>query len=436
MRSSRGRTLAAVLGLTAAYFCAGKLGLSLAYIHESASAVWPPSGIALAALLLWGYRLWPAIFLGAFLVNITTQGSVATTLGIAMGNTLEAVLGAWGIHRFANGPRVFERARNVFKFVLIAPILSTAVSATFGVTSLTLGGFAEWQRYPGIWLTWWLGDAVGDLIVAPLMVIWLTLPYPEWKPKRVLEAGGLLLTALLVTYLMFLLAAPVSSEYMIILPLLWAAFRFGQRGAVTSSFIIAAVSLAGTLYGAGPFAHHDPHESLLHLQAFMGTIALASLVLAAVISEGHRAEQRLQVQESVGRTLAESFDLREAARAIVEVLCARSGWDLGAVWRVDRTRKEIACVELWRTPSFLAPQFEAATRQASFSPGEDLPGRVWRAGKPVWIADVTSEDNFPRAAVAREAGIHSAFCFPIKLGELTLGVIECFGREVREPDDT
>ena len=96
------------------YFFAGKVGLSLAFIHASASAVWPPTGIAFAALLLWGHRLWPGIFLGAFLVNITTQGSAATTLAIAAGNTLEALLGAWAVNRFANGAKVFERAKNIF----------------------------------------------------------------------------------------------------------------------------------------------------------------------------------------------------------------------------------------------------------------------------------------------------------------------------------
>src|SRR5919108_5112687 len=157
------------LAVVGAYFLAGKFGLSLAFFHASASAVWPPSGIALAALLLWGYRLWPGIFLGAFLVNITTQGSAATTLGIATGNTLEAVIGAWLVGRYAGGLKAFERARNVFKFVVLAAILSTAVSATLGVTSLSLGGFAAWEDYQHIWLTWWLGDMVGNLIVAPLL---------------------------------------------------------------------------------------------------------------------------------------------------------------------------------------------------------------------------------------------------------------------------
>ena len=429
------RTLTEILVLAAVYFYAGKLGLSLAYLHASASAVWPPTGIALAALLLWGYKLWPGIFLGAFLVNITTQGSVATTFGIAAGNTLEALLGAWAINRFANGTKAFERARNIFKFVLLAPILSTAVSATFGVTSLTLGGFAQWNQYAPIWFTWWLGDAVGDLIVAPILLIWLTPPYFQLKTKWIVEAAGLLLSLILLAYLVFLLGIPSSSEYIMLLPLLWAAFRFGQRGAVTSAFIISAIALAGTLNGVGPFAHANPNESLLHLQSFMGTIAIAALVLAAVISEGRRAEHLLEVQDAVSRILAESPALKEAAAKIVQVLCERSGCDLGAVWSMDRASDELRCFEVWHPPSIQASQFEAVTREGRFIRETDLPGRVWSTGRAVWIPDVATDSNLRRAPVAIKEGLHSAFGFPIKLGDKTLGVIECFSREVREPDD-
>jgi integral membrane sensor domain MASE1 len=140
--------LVANSALVVCYFLAGQFGLSLAFLNASASAVWPSSGIALAALLLWGYRLWPGIFFGAFLVNITTQGSTATALTIASGNTLEAVLGAWLVFRYAGGLKVFQQARNVFKFVLLAGVLSTAAGATIGVTSLGLGGFAPWEQYP------------------------------------------------------------------------------------------------------------------------------------------------------------------------------------------------------------------------------------------------------------------------------------------------
>src|SRR5438034_2777800 len=168
------KRLAAILALAAVYFCAGKFGLSLASLNGSASAVWPPTGIALAAVLLWGHRLWPGIFLGAFLVNFATTGSPVADLGIAVGNTVEAVLGAWLVNRYAQGTRAFDRAREVFKFVVLAAMLSTVVSATLGVTSLCLGREARWEQYPAIWLTWWLGDMVGALVVAPLLVIWLS----------------------------------------------------------------------------------------------------------------------------------------------------------------------------------------------------------------------------------------------------------------------
>ena len=423
-----------ILVLAFCYSCAGKFGLSLASVNPSASAVWPPSGIALAALLLWGYRLWPGIFLGAFLVNITTQGNIATTLGIASGNTLEALLGAWLVGRFANGAKAFERARNIFKFVLLAAVLSTVVSATFGVTSLSLGGFAQWEHYPAIWLTWWLGDVVGDLIITPLLVIWLKQAWPQVNLKGIVEAAGVALAAVLAGQFLFM-DTFAGAEYFAIPPLLWAAFRFGERGAVTTAFVMSGIALVGTLRGLGPFATLRPDQSLLFLQALMGTLTVMALVLASVVSEHKRVEQRLLVQDAVSRILAESPALREASPKIVQVLCERAGWEIGAIWDIDRTANELACVEVWHLPSITAPEFEAITRQRRFTPGVGLPGRVWGSGKPAWIPDVTKDGNFPRAPIASKEGLHAAFGFPIRLGDEILGVVECFSREVREPDD-
>ncbi|HET6886313.1 MAG TPA: MASE1 domain-containing protein, partial [Candidatus Udaeobacter sp.] len=138
--------------LTLVYFIAGKFGLMLASLHASASPVWPPAGIALAALLVLGYRTWPAIFVGAFLVNVSTAGNVATSLAVASGNTLEAMCGAWLVNRFAGGTTAFDRPQGVFKFALAA-VVSTTISPAFGVTSLALAGFADWANYGAIWLT-------------------------------------------------------------------------------------------------------------------------------------------------------------------------------------------------------------------------------------------------------------------------------------------
>src|SRR5438477_1659886 len=171
MQSRRFSTLPVVGILTVVYFIAGKLGLKLAFLYASASPVWPPAGIALAALLVLGYRTWPAIFLGAFLVNVTTAGNIATSVCIATGNTLEALCGAWLVNRFAGGTRVFDRAQDVFKFAFAA-VASTVVSPSVGLTSLALAGYADWARYGVIWTTWWLGDATGVLIFAPVVVLW------------------------------------------------------------------------------------------------------------------------------------------------------------------------------------------------------------------------------------------------------------------------
>ena len=427
------RTVAGILALSAIYFITGKLGLSLATVHPSASAIWPPSGIALAAFLLWGYRLWPGVFLGAFLVNITTQGTVSTALGIASGNTLEALLGAWLIHEVASGAKAFERARNIVKFVL-ASLIGTAVGATFGTTSLTLGGYAFWNQYVNIWFTWWLGDLAGDLLIAPLLVIWVTQPYPTMRPLRIVEAAAVLVSLVLIGYLVFLGRTRAGLEFLAVLPLLWAAFRFGQRGAVTAAFFIFAVALWGTAHSAGPFGDVEVHQSFLHLQGFTATMAMAALVLAAVVTERSRVEQRLEMQEAVSRILAESH-LDEAGSKILQILCERAKWSSGALWNIDRESNDLVCMEFWHEPSAPARLFENESRKQRFAPGVGLPGRVWSSGRPAWIRDVIKDSNFPRAATAAEEGLRAGFGFPIKVADEIVGVIECFSREVREIDD-
>jgi len=149
MQSRRFSGLPLIVVFAIIYLIAGKIGLHLASLHASASPVWPPAGIALAAMLLLGYRAWPAIFIGAFVVNLTTAGTVGTSLAIATGNTLEAVAGAWLVNRFAGGRNVFDRPQGVFKFAL-AVAISAVLSPVFGVTSLALEGFADWTKYGAI----------------------------------------------------------------------------------------------------------------------------------------------------------------------------------------------------------------------------------------------------------------------------------------------
>ena len=276
--------------LVAAYFVAGKLGLQLAFAYPSATPVWPATGLALAGLLILGYRVLPAIFVGAFLVNITTVGSVATSLGIATGNTLEGLVGAYLVNRFAGGRDALGNAENLFRFTVLAAMVSTTVSATYGVTSLALGGFARWADFGAIWLTWWLGAMTGNLIVAPVVLTISTRPQVHEQPGNNLEAAVLLVCFLFVGQVVFGGLFPSDTQHYpleFLLPpfLLWSAFRFGRRGAATAVLVLFGSAIWGTLQGFGPFVRDTPSESSLLLQACMAVAAVTTLMLAVLASE-------------------------------------------------------------------------------------------------------------------------------------------------------
>ena len=291
--------LAAVISLTVIYFFAGKLGLSLAFVNPSATAVWPPAGIALAAFLILGDDVWPAILLGAFLVNITTSGFALPSLAIAMGNTIEGLVGAYLVNRYANGSKAFARAQDVLKFTILAGLVGTVVSATIGVTSLIWGGLAPQSDFLAVWSTWLLGDATGILIVAPLLILWASGPKLAWTPTLVAEAVFMLLSSVLVAIVVFgnqslIGATDYPLEFIMVPWIIWAAFRFSQRETASVTVVISAVAIVGTLRGLGPFARALPNESLLLLQGFMGTVAITGLILAALVAERHEIESALR----------------------------------------------------------------------------------------------------------------------------------------------
>src|SRR5437763_11410846 len=303
MQSRRFSGLPAIGILTVVYFIAGKLGLMLASLHASASPVWPAAGIALAALLLFGYRVWPAIFVGAFLVNLTTAGNVATSFAIATGNTLEALVGAWLVNRFAGGRDVFDRPQRVFKFALAAAI-STVISPVFGITSLALTGFADWANYGAIWLTWWLGDATGDLVFTPLVLLWSAASKRRWNKREAAEVGALLLLLVLLSGIVFggwleISARSYPIAFICGPVVIWTAFRFTQRETATGLFILSAIAVWGTLHGFGPFLRETENQSLLALQWWIAVLTITAMALSAGMAERRRIEEELQQQKSV-----------------------------------------------------------------------------------------------------------------------------------------
>lgn len=290
------RDIAIIAALVAVYFAAGKLGLSLAFVHASATAVWPPTGIALAAFLFLGPRVWPGILIGAFLVNLTTSGSALSSAGIAVGNTLEGLLGAYLVQRYANGRHAFERLQDVFRFALFAAMFSPVVSATIGVISLCATGGAQWSEFAPIWLTWWLGDAGGALVVAPFLILWANDPrLPRAERGRAFELATFSVALVLTTMVVFGGLWPIAGRtypttFLAFPALVWAAFRFGPRTAATALLVLAAAAVWGTLRGFGPFGSVPPTEALLLLQGFTAVAAVVTLGLAAAEFELRRAD--------------------------------------------------------------------------------------------------------------------------------------------------
>jgi diguanylate cyclase (GGDEF)-like protein len=289
-----------VLGVCATYILVAKLSLRLASVHPSASPVWPPTGIAIATLLAFGLRFWPAIFMGAFVVNLTTAGSVLTSAGVATGNTLEALLASALVLRFASGKHAFERSWDILRFALFAGVLSTAVAATFGVTSLALGGFAPWKQFGLIWRTWWLGDAAGALIFTPFLLLWRENRSLKWTKRQLVEAGVVLvsLTAAAGTIFGVFFQSRVSGDPWTFLCtpfLVWTAFRFDQRESSAAICLLSAIAVVGTVQGRGPFVRVSPNDSLLLLQSFLGVMALMTLIFGAEVMERRRQEEHARV---------------------------------------------------------------------------------------------------------------------------------------------
>ena len=304
------------------YVATARLGLTLAMPPGyKATAVWPPSGIALASLLLAGRRAWAGIWLGSFLANLwdvlnpATPFSLGTHLavsfGIATGSTLQALLGAMLIRVLIDGDNFLERTRSVFQFVVIALVMCL-VASNIGVLSLVLGGVMKWEQYGIVWSTWWLGDSVGVLLITPWVACWKRAGWPTFAGLTRL-AEAIFLTCLLVAVGVVALAGRNSwtPAYLAVPLIVWAAFRFGPRGATTALILLSACAIWGTVRGLGPFVEGTLYESLLAVQAFVGVLAITALTLIGVLEERRRGEEaKVVLIERLERALGEIKTLR------------------------------------------------------------------------------------------------------------------------------
>jgi signal transduction histidine kinase len=286
-----------IAGLAVVYFVACKFGLQFAVVHPSATAVWPGTGIALAAMLLLGYRVWPGIFLGALAVNITTAGSLLTALGIASGNTLEGLLGAYLVTTFANGRKVFERAEDIFKFLFLACMLATNISASIGAATLVLTGFSRGMQPEAIWLTWWLGDMTGAILVTPCFLLWSARREESRDGVHVAMQAAALVSLLLVGVFLFgglLSRNPYENPLKFICTpfVVWLAFELRPRAVALAMLAFSAV-VTGMAFHA-PSGAEISNQSLLVTQVFLGVAALTALLVSVAVTERNRHEHGLR----------------------------------------------------------------------------------------------------------------------------------------------
>jgi PAS domain S-box-containing protein len=280
------------LFLAVVYFAAAELGLSLASLHTNVTPVWPPAGIAIGSLLIFGPQLWPGIFLGALAANLLTDIPSGSALGIAVGNTLQALVAYWLLLRVVRWQCSLDSVGEVMSFVVGAAIVAPLVSATIGSLSLCLGG-AEWSGFTSIWLTWWMGDGFGALIVGSFLLSW-SKP-GKLSARDIPELVSLFVLLFVVVLIVFggWFPGPVKTyplAYLCLPCLFWAALKFDQRIVTTAIVVMATLALWGARHGYGPFMQPNPNVSLLLLISFVGTSSLMALIVGAVTNERRRAE--------------------------------------------------------------------------------------------------------------------------------------------------
>ncbi|MCB1315650.1 MAG: MASE1 domain-containing protein [Leptospiraceae bacterium] len=285
--------------LSLAYIGGARIGFHLAFLHSQVSPVWPPEGISLAIVLLFGFRLIPGVLLGAFAANYMHNPHLPTAIMIAFGNTLSVSLAAYLVRRFTERNNPFTRARDVLSFLTIGTMPGAAASALIGVTSLFLAGFVPPEAYGQVVLTWWTGEMQGLIIVAPFLYAWFRIRRSFWNWKKILE--GLLIISLLLAAGLLVFRTPHQLTYLPIPIMIWAILRFGLQGAVTSIMIVSGTAIYHTINHHGPFAvdvdgELNLNDSLLLLELYIGILTVMTLVLVAIITE---REDAMRAQQSM-----------------------------------------------------------------------------------------------------------------------------------------
>ncbi|MET7858066.1 MASE1 domain-containing protein [Streptomyces sp. NPDC005318] len=282
-----------ILAVAAVYYGAARLGLLEQLVRGQVTPLWPPTGIALAGLLVFGLRVWPGIALGAFLANVAIGPTALTVVAIAVGNTL-APLCSYLLLRRVGFHNDLDRLRDALALVFLGALGGMLVSSTVGSSVLVLSGAVPAGDFWSTWSVWWTGDAMGVLVVAPFLLVLRTAQWPRGVAlRRWAEAGALLIATLAATLLAT--GSRSASLLFLVFPfLIWAAFRFERAGAASCELGVSTLAILAASRGQGPFAHADLLTNMVTLQAFNGATALTALLLAAVITERNRTHEQIK----------------------------------------------------------------------------------------------------------------------------------------------
>jgi len=281
-----------ILLIAVIYFVSGKLGLALALPNTNVTAIWPPSGVALAAVLLLGYPCLISVFLGSFFLNIyelwgieveplTLHAVIMTSFFIALGALIQAAVGAFLIQEYLQTKKFRSKVNSILTFIFFT-FISTLVNSTIGTISITAVGLIHRSEFINVWWTWWVGDTAGILLITPMVYAWILFPLQSLTKNKIIEGISLLSLMFLTVFL----SVKVNNHFAYFLfPLLiWALLRFQLAGATLAIFLIDIFVILKTINGYGFFVHESLNESLISLQLFIITKISIILVLSAKIS--------------------------------------------------------------------------------------------------------------------------------------------------------
>lgn len=331
-------TLIQILILAVVYHLAARFSLKMAFAQANTSPVWLPTGIGLATLLLFGIKLWPGITIGVLIGSLLSGATPFLAFGMAFGNTLESLVCAYALKKIINFHNAIDRVQDVIGLSIIS-ILGTTISATIGTSTLLFINQSNWTEMVNIWSTWWIGDLLGAIVIAPVLLVWLS-PSLHKLTKRLNPEGFILLFfIILIAWYVFGFGSSSgilhqSLIYVIFPIVIWAALRFGQRGATICITLVSGIAISGTIRGVGPFSMGSLNDSLVLLQTFTGVLAFIALLLAASTIERQKASRALnrRVNNLVtlndsSRRFLDNFDFKTIYQTICELSVDRLGLD-------------------------------------------------------------------------------------------------------------